>query len=254
MGKPGEPADSVTLPTYDRYMELPGIPGDLRRQIAQWNVLSRWERSELGRQLRRLGLSYGEILTLIPVPKGTLAGWCAGIELTDAQQEQIFERTGSLKGIPGDTQWRRRLETEGIRVEALAEVPGLMSNTLWLAGTVLYWGEGAKAKRQLDLTNSDPAAHRVFIDWVRTLLEPEPDFVLGIHLHEGNDEGGARRYWSGAVGLTETYIKPARSGHRKNHLPFGILRIRVRKSTNHWIRVMAWIDGLRTALPVSRHS
>ncbi len=235
----------------------PDIPPELLNQIAHWNNISRWERSELGRALRRLGLSYGEIMSVVPVPKGTLAGWCTGIELTDQQQRSIAARTGSRVGVPRDTQRKRRLEIEKIRAAALTEIPDLISDTLWVAGTVLYWGEGAKAKRQLDLTNSDPAAHRVFIDWVGAFLEPDPDSVLGIHLHEGNDEYAARTYWAEAVGLPDpefhkTYVKPARPGHRKNHLPHGVLRIRLRRSTDQWIRVMAWVDGLRTLLPVSR--
>ena len=38
-------------------------------RIAGWEQLSRWERSELGKDLRRLGLSYDEIMELIPVKK-----------------------------------------------------------------------------------------------------------------------------------------------------------------------------------------
>ena len=44
-----------------------------RERIDSWDTLSRWERSELGKDLRRLGLSYGEIMDLIPVKKSTLA-------------------------------------------------------------------------------------------------------------------------------------------------------------------------------------
>jgi len=45
----------------------------LRARIYEWDQLSRWERSELGKDLRRLGMSYGEIMNLIPVKKSTLA-------------------------------------------------------------------------------------------------------------------------------------------------------------------------------------
>ena len=55
-----------------------------------WASLSRWERAEVGRDLRRQGLSYGEIMQLIPVPKGTLAGWCRDIELTPAEFYKTF--------------------------------------------------------------------------------------------------------------------------------------------------------------------
>jgi hypothetical protein len=47
-----------------------------QERVDSWDSLSRWERAELGRDLRRLGLSYGEIMELIPVKKSTLATWC----------------------------------------------------------------------------------------------------------------------------------------------------------------------------------
>lgn len=43
------------------------------------------ERAEVGRVLRGLGWSYGEIREVIDVPKATLAGWCRDIRLTDDQ-------------------------------------------------------------------------------------------------------------------------------------------------------------------------
>jgi hypothetical protein len=56
------------------------LGSEFRSRIEEWDGLSRWERSELGKDLRRLGLSYGEIMDLIPVKKSTLAtrsGRCA---------------------------------------------------------------------------------------------------------------------------------------------------------------------------------
>ena len=79
---------------------IPELPAGTAAHIAAWESLSRWQRSEVGRDLRRLGLSYGEIMELIPVAKGTLAGWCRSIELSDAQALAIRERTGSVRGLP----------------------------------------------------------------------------------------------------------------------------------------------------------
>ncbi|MDF1595157.1 MAG: hypothetical protein P1T08_03510 [Acidimicrobiia bacterium] len=234
----------------------PNLPAQLRQAVTGWDRLSRWERSELGRAVRRLGWSYGEIMELIPVPKGTLAYWCRDIRLPEQQVLDIASRTSSRRGVPRDTQRKRRAATELVRSSARLEVPTLVGDQLWLAGTVMYWAEGAKAKRQLDLANSDPRAHRLFIAWVRTHLNSDPIFVLHLHLHHGNDEPLAREFWKIALGLPDvqfhrTFIKPARTGHRKNHLAHGVLRVRVRRSTDAWFRVMGWIDGLADELAVS---
>ena len=123
---------------------------------------------------------------------------------------------------------------------------------LVLRRRVLYWGEGAKTGSNLILANSDPAVLRLFAAWVRRYLDPEAEFVLSMHLHEGNDERAAQRYWRSATGLpdapfTKTFIKPRGTGHRKNHLEHGVCRVAVRRSTNHRLRVMSWIDAIADA-------
>ena len=64
--------------------------------------------------LRRAGWTYGEIMDLLPVPKGTLAGWCKDIRLTEDQIEAIKARRppGIRSGIPVDTQRKRRAEID----------------------------------------------------------------------------------------------------------------------------------------------
>lgn len=95
----------------------PQVSSSLVKRAAEWDELHRWERSELGKDLRRLGLTYGEIRELIPVPKGTLSYWCREIDLTQDQIKAIRARTGpdSRMGILVDTQWRRPEEVERIR-------------------------------------------------------------------------------------------------------------------------------------------
>ena len=87
------------------------LGSEFRARIEEWDRLSRWERSELGKDLRRLGLSYGEIMDLIPVKKSTLATWCRDVRLTEEQCVAIKERTGSrareFRGTPTETRIER---------------------------------------------------------------------------------------------------------------------------------------------------
>ena len=133
------------------------VPSDLIERSAEWGELHRWERSELGKDLRRLGLTYGEIRELIPVPKATLSYWCREIGLTEDQVEAIRERTGpdSRRGIPVDTQWRRREEIVQIRDEARLFALDRLDDPFFVAGVVLYWGEGAKTGGDLSLVTLD---------------------------------------------------------------------------------------------------
>lgn len=145
---------------------------EFQARIDSWGGLSQWERSELGKDLRRLGLSYGEIMDLIPVKKSTLATWCREVRLTVQQYVAIRTRTGSREGVPRDTNRKRRIEISLVRLDALSQTPDLMTDPLWVAGIVLYWAEGAKTRNHLKMANADPRALRLFIRWVRTYLDP----------------------------------------------------------------------------------
>jgi hypothetical protein len=219
-------------------------------RVRAYKSLSRWERSELGKDLRRLGLSYGEIMDLIPVKKSTLATWCREVDVTTDQIAAIRERRAQVPGIPRDTNRWRREQIEQIRATAREQVPDLIKDPLWLAGTILYWAEGAKSRGRVSMANTDPRALRLFIRWTKTFLCPA-GFSLHLHLHEGNDEPAARRHWATATGLYEanfhkTFIKPRGTGHRKNHLEHGICTVKVRRAADAWNIITEWIDVLAT--------
>lgn len=215
-------------------------------RVRAYESLSRWERSELGRELRRLGLSYGEIMELIPVKKSTLATWCRDVTLTEEQILAIKERRAPEPGIPRNTNRKRKAEIAELRSIACDLAQELVHDPLWVAGLVLYWAEGAKTRNHLSMANTDPRALRLFIRWVRWFIDPGASFSIALHLHEGNDEDSARRYWREQTGLGranfhKTYIKPKGTGHRKNHLKQGICTVKMRKPADAWNIVMAWI-------------
>lgn len=231
----------------------PVAPPALLDAIGRWATLSRWERAEVGRALRRLGWSYGEIRDVIDVPKGTLAGWCRDIMLTGEQTDAIKARSGSARGVPRDTQRRRRAEVTRIRTAAREFARCHLDDPLFVAGTVLYWGEGAKTKQMLAVTNADPAALRLFINWVEAFHDDDPTFVLSLHLHQGDDDASARRWWSEQLSLqrpafTRTFVKPPGTGHRQNRLLHGVCRVRLRRSTDAFYRTIEWIDVIAGAL------
>jgi len=224
-------------------------------RIDSWDTLSRWERSELGKDLRWFGLSYGEIMDLIPVKKSTLATWCRDVRLTAGQLQDIrIRRTPepgmNLRGKPYTTQRPRRREVEMIRAQSFLEAEHLVDQPFWVAGVPMYWGEGSKATRQLSMANADPAALRMFKNWSSKYLPPNDGWRARLNLHAQNDEPAAREWWSSQVDIeledfTMTYIKPNGTGHRKNHLPYGVCTLIKRRSTDAYVITMAWIEFLQ---------
>ncbi|HEY3428553.1 MAG TPA: hypothetical protein VGK83_07800 [Acidimicrobiia bacterium] len=224
-------------------------PPEVLEAAANWQSLTRWERAELGRRLRRMGWTYAEIMGVLPVVKGTLAGWCREIRLSDSQIAEIKARVPTQKGIPKDTNRKRRVEIEAIREQASLEVRFLKEDPLWIAGNMLYWAEGDKSSRRLSMVNTDARALTLFIDWTRKHHDLSAEFVLALHLHHGNDEEAARQWWCSELGLAgaefhKTFIKPPGTGHRKNRLAYGVCRVMMRRSGDAWQRTMAWIDEL----------
>jgi len=149
-----------------------GLQEQILERVGNWERLSRWEKAELGRDLRRAGLSYGETMSVIDVKKSTLATWCRAVDLTEDQRAAIRERRAPLPGLPRDTQRKRRQEIEWIRARARLAARHLASDPFWTMGVSMYWGEGSKASNRLAMANSDPAVLRMFMMWSAKYLPP----------------------------------------------------------------------------------
>ena len=202
----------------------------------------------MGKDLRRLGLSYGEIMELTPVKKSTLATWSRDVPLSAAQIEALKKRRAQIPGIPRNTNWRRREEIRDLREIARSLVPELAIDPFWVADLVLYWAEGNKTRNKVGMANTDPRALRLFIRWIRDHIDPTAQFTIQLHLHEGNDEEAAKRYWRSETGLDQanfvkTFIKPKGTGHRKNHLKHGVCTVNMKRPADAWNIVMEWIDA-----------
>ncbi len=229
------------------------FPSDLIARISGSANLERFERRDLARELRFLGLSYGEISRLIPVSKSTLSGWCGDVELGDRQRERLRRLRPAIVsqervGVMLKERAEQRRAT--IRELARAEAEVLIADVGWLAGTVAYWSEGAKTS-EMRFTNSDTSLVVLFIWWACTYLPIDLGRLrITLHLHAGQDEAERVRHWSNVTGLPatafgKTQIKPEGTGHRKNFLYHGTAQLRVTRSGDLLQRVLGWIDAVR---------
>lgn len=229
------------------------IPTELRFRVDPVTSSSHADRRAAAVELRALGLSIREIAELAGAAMSTVSGWCSGVVLSPELARAVTRRT--RRAGPRDTQHQRRAEINSIRKDVQLQVPALDKSMLWLGGTVLYWAEGAKTGNDLRLSNADAAALRLFIDWVREFHQDVPGIRAKINLHIDNDADKAMDHWAAQLGLTradftKAYIKPEGTGHRKNHLEWGVCQLRARKSTDAFHRTMAWIDGIAVKFPI----
>jgi transcriptional regulator with XRE-family HTH domain len=208
----------------------------------------KWQLKERARELRKKGFSYSEIIKQIPVSKSTISFWCRDIKLTKKQ----ITRLGSLY----DTQFRgakanqlkRKKEIEIIRKNAKKEIKKLSNYEIKIIGAALYWAEGSKVKSS-SFTNSDPLLIKFIMKWYRDVCKvPENKIKPYLHLHTGLDEKKAKKYWSKIISIPvnrfgSTFFKKEGTGHRKNKLYNGTLRIQV-NSEDLRHKILAWVEKI----------
>lgn len=217
--------------------------------------MKNWEKKELIQNLRHQGLSYKEISQTIPftISKSTISGWCKDIELTEPQKDrlQMLFREGSYRGrLLGSktTQTRRANEVREIKEKARLEIYSFTENEFKIAGLMLYWAEGNK-KHHVGITNSDPELIRFMMKWFKDVCGVHDGrFKIYLNLHSGQDEIQTKKFWSHIIGLPvsqfgKSYIKKEGTGHRKNILYNGTIKIEI-CDKNLLYKILGWIEGV----------
>lgn len=211
--------------------------------------------------LRKKGLSYSEISHLTHISESTLSDWISHIKLSKSQQKRLNNKREINRKLGSKTLKDNRLEkTKRIIEQAYTEIKNLGLNDLKLIGIILYWAEGSKQKehnpsKEVIFSNSDPDMIRVFLKWLKKCLDIEDEkIVFEIYIHRTYQKTSKQlaQYWSGITGYSPNkfnriYFKKNKvHSYRKNKGEnyFGVLRIRVRKSTDLNRRITGWIKGV----------
>lgn len=122
--------------------------------------LGRIEDKLKAQELRRQGLSYGEIRQQISISKSTLSEWCKDIPLTKRQKLRLLhnkefgQKKGSLIAAENKRQ-KRLVRIKEIRRIAKQEIGTLTMRDKLITGIVLYAAEGTKGDGNGGFTNSD---------------------------------------------------------------------------------------------------
>lgn len=221
-------------------------------------MLPKLDEKKLALKLRSKGLSYSEILNDLDVSQASLSLWLRDVKLTSKQKLRLEQkkRHGQLKGAE-----IRRIEKlkkiKQITKEAKRDIKKIKQDDLFLIGVALYWGEGFKqtpnSKTEgVKLANTDPRMIKIFLVWLNKCLGVKicPNNIkLTLHLHQGAPENKIKNHWKKYLGLPEEYFgntfykkikfDPQR---RKNYL--GVLRVKVRKSTDLNRKIAAWTQQI----------
>jgi len=187
-------------------------------------------------ELRREGKSYKEINKLLQIPLGTIAGWFKDEEWS----MQIRDRLGAkaslafpekLAAIQKANKARWTKKYKEYRQAAESEFAQHQNDPLFIAGLMLFWGEGNKSPKDgtVRLTNSDPAMIRIFYNFLTKTMGADPDKVkIHLLLYPDLVDDMQKSFWSKSIGIPlsqfikSTYIK---GRHPTRRLSYGVCMV-----------------------------
>lgn len=211
-------------------------------------------------KLRRQGKSIKWIANELRVSPGSVSLWCRDVRLSKQQVLQL-EKQGK------DPFYGRRLEyslkqkllrdakVERLLGEGIKEVGALNKRELLLVGTALYWAEGYKKDSQVGLGSSDPAMMKIYVKWLNECFGCKLDdllFRVTFNIDHKYREEEIIKYWAKQFEIqTSRFQKPFyqkvkwKKQYENPEDYFGVLRVRVRKSSDLLRKIKGYIAGVK---------
>lgn len=186
--------------------------------------MARFKDREKALALRKKEMSYSQIKKILGVSKSTLSLWLRDHplskerirELRDCNERRIERFRETMR------QKRQRRLDKTYKVQKKLLLP-LNNREFFIAGLLLYWGEGGKTQKDvLTISNSDPAIIKFFIRWLnRNLRVPKNKMRAYLHLYNDMDINKEIDFWSKRIKIplsqfSKPYIKKT-SSKRINH-------------------------------------
>lgn len=214
--------------------------------------------------LRKLGKTYKEILSVIPVAKSTLSLWLRSVGLAEYQQQRITHKrlSAALKGA----QARRNKRIGDIETyvrNGKTAIGHISKRELWLIGIALYWAEGSKQNVRspsagIAFGNSDYKMLLVFMAWLRDVGIAKQDitYELYVHTDRQNEIPQFKRWWAKKLGISagaisRTYLKKGNIKTTRinvGDLYHGLIRIKVKSSSQLNRQINGWTEGIVASL------
>ena len=213
-------------------------------------------------ELRKKGFSYNEILREVPIAKSTLSVWLKDIGIAKPQKQKLTLKRKQAQQKAQEACRKIRIEKESKIINAAKKEVGHISRKdLWLMGTIIYWAEGTKQKKnnvsqRVSFGNSDPNMVVLFDKWLREICNwNKKQLIYSISIHKTADKEKARKFWENIlkIKIDRIYFKthnPKTNRKNINEDYYGLLRIDARRSTDLNRKIWGWILGINENLKV----
>jgi len=187
--------------------------------------------------LRKQGMSYSQIRSIVKVSKSTLSLWLKNYPLSEERIKELRafseQRIERFRETMRQKREKRLMETYQIQKQLILP---LSNRELFIAGLLLYWGEGTKCRRDgLSISNNDPSVIRFFIYWLKkSLAIPKKKIRILLHLYNDMNINNELNYWSKILRIplrqfNRSYIKktPSTRINHKGGFGHGTCNVRI---------------------------
>lgn len=179
------------------------------------------EKRKRARDLRRDGWSVKDITRELGVSKSSVSTWVRDIELTAEQREALHQRRsprhrGQFKGAEAVV---AKYRAQRLKYQQEGREKAREMDPLHMAGCMLYWAEGRKARNTLTFVNSDTAMLKFYIRFLRQCFEISPEHIkvrINCYLDEGEAFEDVKQFW---LNLLELPTGCLADSHTLNNIP-----------------------------------
>jgi hypothetical protein len=209
-------------------------------------------------RLRKKGASYNKISKELGIPKSTMHYWFRNLRWSQKIKKELTEKAQRLakkqmKAMARANKKRWEVWRKQHREEAKKEFPILKSNPLFIAGLMLYWGEGdSSLKREVRLSNADPRIIKLFNKFLRKVCKiPKERIHIILTLYPDLVEEKCKNFWSNKTGVSLKQFGKSQviyGRHPTRKLENGVCTIRVSSSYGLKEKIITWIDLLNKNL------
>lgn len=203
--------------------------------------------------LRKRGWSYNLIHKKLGVPKSTLSDWLSGISWSKIIQKDLTQRAflkvyPQLQAMNRERMLKWEKWREAARQEAEKNFIAFSQDRLFIAGIMIYWGDGDKnPKNPVRISNTDPHLLNIFVKFLKnTCALPEDKVKAHMILHPDLDELTCKRYWSSLIGINQTFFyktQVIQGRHKTRKLAYGICSVEV-SSRQLKEKILVWIKHM----------
>ncbi len=163
-------------------------------------------------ELRKQGKTYSQILNEVKVAKSSISLWLKDVPLSKDQIDNIKEiRKKAVERYRETMKLKRVNRYKSYYEEQKNKLLPFSERELFIAGLLLYWGEGNKAStNSTSINNTNPKVVKFALYWmVKSLGIPKNKIKVQVHLYKDMDIKKELEFWSKELKIPlEQFNKP----------------------------------------------